>query len=59
MINRRQGEHRGFCYELCGQGHYGMQIIALTVKLITTIAMSACATVNSINLYIFGYRYGH
>lgn len=26
-----QGEHRGFCYELCGQGHYGMQIIALLI----------------------------
>lgn len=23
-----RGLNRGFCYELCGQGHYGMQIIA-------------------------------
>ena len=27
LFNR--GLNRGFCYELCGQGHYGMQIISL------------------------------
>ena len=26
LFNR--GMNRGFCYELCGQGHYGMQIIS-------------------------------
>ena len=27
LLNR--GINRGFCYELCGIGHYGMQIISL------------------------------